>query len=241
MITFAQLGKQGRYGNQMFQAAAVIALAKRTNDDYILPFCDLTPTTNIPYEKFSNKIEFNYTYVEPFFHYKEITHNKWEILNLSGYFQSYLYFDDYKDEIIDLMTPNFHFERENDLCSIHVRRTDYLRFPNHHPVQTMSYYEKAMELSGCSRFVIFSDDMLWCKDNFKGNKFEFSDNRDPVIDLAMMIKKCHSNIICNSSFSYWGAFLNKNPNKKIISPQKWFGPALQHNTNDLMPKEWIKI
>jgi hypothetical protein len=56
-----------------------------------------------------------------------------------------------------------------------------------------------------------------------------------------MAKKCESNIICNSSFSWWGAYLNTNPNKKVIYPSNWFGPKLNHSIKDLCPPEWIKI
>lgn len=121
MITFKELGNLGRRGNQMFQAATTIALALRNNDDYRFPFCDLTGTTNIPIEKFSNNIIFSKSYQEPYFHYKEIPYSP--NLNLGGsYFQSYKYFEDYKQEIVNLFMPIPHFEREDGLMAIHCRR-----------------------------------------------------------------------------------------------------------------------
>ena len=55
------------------------------------------------------------------------------------------------------------------------------------------------------------------------------------------MSKCDNNIIANSSFSWWGAWLNTNPNKLVIGPTKWFGSAINHNTENLIPKTWVKI
>jgi hypothetical protein len=56
-----------------------------------------------------------------------------------------------------------------------------------------------------------------------------------------LMSLCDNNIISNSSFSWWGAWLNENPRKKVIGPLKWFGNAIQHNTGDVLPEDWIKI
>lgn len=241
MITFKELGSLGRMGNMLFQSAATIALAKRHSDDYLFPHCSLEKFTNIPVSKFSNNLpQHTNSYQEPYFHYKEIPYKP--NMNLGGsYFQSYKYFEDCKEEIINLMMPPHHFERDLSLCALHVRRGDYIKLADYHPTQPMSYYEKAIELSGSKRFLVFSDDIEWCKKNFIGNQFEFAEGNSDVADLALMAKKCESNIICNSSFSWWGAYLNTNPNKKVIYPSNWFGPKLNHSIKDLCPSEWIKI
>jgi hypothetical protein len=64
------------------------------------------------------------------------------------------------------------------------------------------------------------------------------ENNPTEIDLCLM-SMCDHNIIANSSFSWWGAWLNNNPNKKVVAPKKWFGPAYTHNTKDLYPESWI--
>lgn len=239
MITFAQLGKQGRRGNTYFQASVTIALALRNNDDYIFPHCSLENTTNIPLDKFSNNIKYTSTYEEPFFHYQEIPYSK--NLNLLGYYQSYKYWTGYDDQIRALLTPRYFLKELSDTTSIHVRRTDYLNFPSHHPVLGMDYYNKAMELCKSKQYYVFSDDINWCKDNFKGNQFVFIEGNHETFDLGMMAK-CENNIIANSSFSWWAAWLNNNKNKKVIMPQNWFGPALvQHNIKDLIVPDWIVI
>lgn len=237
-ITFSQLGNQGRLANQLWQIAAVISTAKINNTNYLFPKWKYEPYFNLK-DCFLDSVPIYPEYNEPHFHYSPIPKNK--NLDLSGYYQSSKYWEGYNKEITDLLNPIYHFDKEPGLCSIHVRRGDYLNFQNCHPLMSMSYYEKAMELSGCSRFLIFSDDIAWCKNKFIGNNFEFSDIEDPVIDLAMMAKMCENNIICNSSFSWWGAWLNRSAAKKVIAPNNWFGPALQHDTKDLLPEEWIKV
>lgn len=237
-ITFSQLGKQGRLANQLWQIAAVVGTAKKNETNYFLPKWQYENYFNLK-ECFLESLPKNPVYNEPHFHYAKIPPEK--NLDLSGYFQSNKYWIEYDSEIRNLLNPIYHFDMEPGLCSIHVRRGDYINFQACHPLMSMNYYEKAMEASGCRKFLIFSDDIDWCKNKFIGNNFEFSDIKDPVIDLAMMAKMCESNIICNSSFSWWAAWLNNNPFKKVIAPNNWFGPALQHDTKDLFPTEWIKI
>lgn len=241
-VTFTQLGKMGRMGNQLFQIAASIGLSIRNNDTYVFPNWEHEKDFNL-HNCYSNKIRVTESYNEPFFHFKEINNrnSRFQTLDLIGYFQSHLYWMHCKDLILDLLSPVYHFEKQEGLCSIHVRRGDYLKFQDCHPVQSMEFYEKAMDLSGCDKFLVFSDDIKWCKDNFKGNMFEFSEGREPAIDLALMSKKCENNIICNSSFSWWGAFLNKSSTKTVIYPSNWFGTKLNHQTKDLIPSSWVKI
>ena len=94
-----------------------------------------------------------------------------------------------------------------------------------------------------SLFLIFSDDIAWCKANFPDlpEKFVFIEGNADHEDLLLM-SHCKNNIICNSTFSWWAAWLNSNPEKKVIAPSKWFGPAFEnYNTDDLYCDGWIKI
>jgi hypothetical protein len=106
----------------------------------------------------------------------------------------------------------------------------------------MNYYNKAMELAPGEKFCVFSDDIEWCRQNFKGKDIFFMSNEDEIFDLGAM-SKFGNNIAANSSFSWWSSWLNTNTEKKVIVPNKWFGPALAstHDTRDLIPSDWLKI
>jgi hypothetical protein len=130
--------------------------------------------------------------------------------------------------------------------SIHVRRGDYLSFPEHHPPLTMDYYREAMSRFPGARFLVFSDDPGWCLLNFRdaGYQVEISTGRTAAEDMALMAS-CDHHIIANSSFSWWSAWLNRNPSKRVIAPDpktRWFGPAKKGwNTADLLPAAWEQI
>jgi len=241
MITFGDLGNLGRLGNQLFQISATISYALKNNDSYGFPTWKHEDHFDLKYCFFDN-IKVEKTYAEPYFHYCEIPKISYKYnLNLSGYFQSERYFFEHRDLIKELLTPKIEIKRESGLCGIHVRRGDYVNLTDCYVQLGMDYYLEAMRRSGCNKFLIFSDDIWWCKQNFKGNQFEFSENKKDYEDLAIMAKRCEHNIMANSSFSWWGSYLNDNCDKKIIAPARWFGPKLQHNTKDLIPKEWILI
>jgi hypothetical protein len=106
----------------------------------------------------------------------------------------------------------------------------------------MNYYNQAMELAPGEKFCVFSDDIEWCRQNFKGKDIFFMSNEDEIFDLGAM-SKFGNNIAANSSFSWWSSWLNTNTEKKVIVPNKWFGPALAstHDTRDLIPSDWLKI
>ena len=197
-----------------------------------------TQKYNIPEEFFGhcNNIE---KYEEPHYHYSSIPLK--DNIDLIGYLQSERYFSEYSGEISNMLTPN-ELGDNGEYTAIHVRRTDYLQHVGCYTLLDMNYYEKAMEECQSSKYLIFSDDISWCKERFVGHQFEFSEERDPTKDLGNMIT-CSNFIIANSSYSWWGAWLCDNMQKKIIAPKLWFGPKLAptHDTKDLIPLDWIKI
>ena len=253
---------QGGLGNQMFQIATTYALAKRNNVDYGFDFnvchTPLQGNSSIKYidNLFSdiNRItltrNFN-QYIEPKFSYSDIPFK--DNMVLRGFFQSEKYFLDYKNDILQLFKfSKFYSEvvdeyllskkiGKNDIItSVHIRRGDYLNLQDYHGICSIEYFKKAIEIIGGSKFIFLSDDMDWVKQNFIGDDFIFSDFKDEILDFTLMTK-CHNNIISNSSFSWWGAYLNKNYNKLVIAPSKWFGPNGPKDTQDILPKEWNVI
>jgi hypothetical protein len=210
---------------------------------------------NIEFEKNYNISDFK-KYNEPTFHFTPIPKIEGNVY-LDGYFQSEKYFNNYtedikklfqfpqrlKGEILINAAEKLKDDFNEETCSIHIRRGDYLNSPDHHPTQGVSYYMKAVKKVGMDKkFLIFSDDIPWCKQNFpEMDNFVFVEGLKDYEDLLLM-SMCNHNIICNSSFSWWAAWLNWHPQKIVIAPQKWFGPAnASFNTNDLYCENWIKM
>jgi hypothetical protein len=193
------------------------------------------------------------TIQEPFFHFTKDFFNIPDNIDLRGYYQTDKYFKHVENEIRDMFTfkPEI-IESANDLfpntdtetVAIHVRIGDYIGLEAFHPICSPEYYVSATNefLDKDYTFIIFSDNIEYCKEHLFGyqTNIHYIDNTDPYIDLCLMTM-CDHNIIANSSFSWWGAWLNKNPNKKVIAPKQWFGPAYQysHNTADLYCDTWI--
>ena len=228
----------GRLGNQMFQYAAVRALG-----------LELDVPIYFPKEHQINEI-FQLTEMEnpsgQFYHYSEPSFNYIKIpltlnnLIIHGYFQSEKYFYDYKD----IIRKDFTFRDETaninyqDSISLHVRRGDYVSKSDYHPLCTMEYYEEALALMPNEEVVVFSDDIPWCKEKYKGERFVFSEGRTNAQDLEYM-SKCKHHIIANSSFSWWGAWLGTQEGV-TVAPKKWLG-NIQENTKDVVPEDWIVL
>jgi hypothetical protein len=89
--------------------------------------------------------------------------------------------------------------------------------------------------------MVFSDDIEWCKENLQLENSTFVSTDSDYVDLCLM-SMCNHHIIANSSFSWWGAWLNKNKDKKVVAPNQWFGSAYEHyKLNDLYCENWIII
>lgn len=167
-----------------------------------------------------------------------------DLLFIDGYWQSEKYFKDYQHIIKKsfYLNPNIDtsFVSDNSV-SLHVRRSDYVTSNGYHPIQDIDYYMNALDIiSDYDQILVFSDDINWCKDNLKFDKIYFVENFSDIDDMYIM-GLCKNNIIANSSFSWWGAWLNSSPNKKVIAPSKWFGDKANINQSDIIPPDWIKI
>lgn len=177
-------------------------------------------------------------------------------LILEGYFQSELYFKKYEKEIredfqiVSTLKPitikTIDFIKSVNAVSIHFRRGDYIGNAIHDTDKT-EYYKVAVKnienKVESPVFFVFSDDINWAKQNFKStfetHYIDFNDAESNYEDLKLMAS-CKHNIIANSSFSWWGAWLNSNPEKIVIAPQKWFADE-KLNEKDIIPQDWIKI
>jgi hypothetical protein len=183
------------------------------------------------------------------FIFSELNYDQNSHYCLQGYWQSEKYFSSISHLIKDSLKPNYStidklnqkYPIDKNCVSIHIRRTDYVTSNGYHPVQSIDYYQKAISIIGDYDYLlVFSDDIEWCKNNLKFDKMVFIEGNDDVDDLFLM-SLCKHNIIANSTFSWWGAWLNNNPHKKVIVPTKWFGNHVNINTDNIIPQNWIKI
>lgn len=256
---------KGGLGNMLFQMAATKSLAIDKNTDFSFPNL-VSHLKYLDSDNFYNpNLKHSFEYVRIFedfsfspikqnvkiltfpFEYVKIGEIKEDVL-LDGFFQSEKYFKHNRKEILDMFVFDFklddkyNFLKNKKTTSIHVRRGDYVNHPNHHPTQSLEYYLEAIKIlkDETELFVVFSDDINWCKENIKLDNVVYIENEKDYIELYLM-SVCTNNIISNSSFSWWGAWLNKNEDKKVIGPLKWFGDAIKHNTGDILPENWIKL
>ncbi len=178
---------------------------------------------------------------------------------LMDYFFSDYFFKAYKTEILQDLTFRLPMNEVNDVIakriadctavSVHIRRGDYLS--NANAAQTFaavpqSYYTQAMayirERVANPTFFVFSDDIAWCR-TFLDERCEFVDINhgvDSYNDMRLM-SMCEHNIIANSTFSWWGAWLNKHTEKIVIAPKMWFKDDVSNANQERYPAEWIQI
>jgi len=256
--------KFGRLGNQFFQIAATIGVARQNHCAYIFPSWEYTSFFQKALIHSKWPLSTSKTFYEKTFTYQSI--NITCASNLVGFFQSEKYFAHCEDEIRKTFTlhprisekllSRFGTLLKGKTCSVHVRRNDYLENDNFIDLASTSYYEEAIRrFDGDTKFIVFSDDLPWCKSHFKDKRFIFMEGMPALYDLFLM-SRCQSHIIANSSFSWWGAWLDKNLDKIVISPAQWFAgefanPAICfcpgpphtgfHDTKDLLPESWMRI
>ena len=227
----------------MFQMAAVIGYAEKNNFKWHAPaenrespnfykFFPQIPVSNRSYQVYNchDPSQFNYQEI-PYYHGG---------ITLVGFFQSLRYFENSQETVKQMfkLAPVKGYE---DYVSIHVRRGDYVRYAAHFPPVTLDYITRAMDRFKGRKFMVFSDDLDWCKANIKNAEFASGNEYE---DLSLMAS-CGDHIIANSTFSWWGAYLGENPDRRIISPDHrgWFG---RHNgvkkpPVDLIPAGWEQI
>lgn len=160
----------------------------------------------------------------------------------NGYWADHRYFDAVRPQLLKEFSLKESMDKKNQdflaelsdkvSCSLHVRRGDYLKGPDYRGICDLDYYQRAIsivkkEIDKPISFLVFSNDIKWCKENlaesFGGNEVVYVDwNRglDSYKDMYLM-SQCQANIIANSSFSWWAAYLNENPDKIVVSPKKY--------------------
>lgn len=204
-----------------------------------------------------------YKYFVHYFEYKDIPLFNKDIC-LQGYFQSYRYFEKHFETICKMIKLDEqkevvfnkykdYFFTTKEIISIHFRLGDYIKQQDCHPVLPITYYRNALSqynIETSYRVLYFceaidndtvSKSIQILQDEFKN--IEFIKVLDIIVDWEQMLimANCTHNIIANSSFSWWGAYFNKNINKKVIYPDEWFGSCLKYNTKDMCPITWTHV
>jgi hypothetical protein len=243
---------KGGLGNMMFQIAFIENLARRGGFDVVYPDFEqklaslITTAThsglafdypglfkNLDWNKNRDK-EYHFTQV------RQIPHKFVEIepednTVYDGYFQSEKYFD--REFTLKLFEPSEWLQSKlmpflaKNTCSIHIRRGDYLANPNTYELLDNDYYLAAIDKVKADEYLIFSDDLEWCFRHFNMSEFRYIKNIN-YVEMYLMAM-CNHNIIANSSFSWWGAYLNQNPGKKVIAPAKWYKPQCRYTAMDI--------
>jgi len=260
---------QGGLGNQIFQIVAAYNIAVNNGDEALFNFNEChTPFQGYVASKYRDSIfkEFKHSdniiienvFTQKGHSYETIPYKK--NLRLQGYFQSEKFFIENKEDIVNKLRNGLKSDRKKwdnvlewimygkmhgkVLVTVHVRRGDYLNFPHIHTPCGLDYYKNTLSIMkekvGDFRPIFVSDDKKWCIETFSDLDFLISPFDDEIDDMILM-SSCDHNIIANSSFSWWGAYLNNNYNKVVVGPKKWFGSQGPQDQYDTIPENWIKI
>ena len=275
----------GGLGNQLFQIFATISYAIKTRNQF--KFLNVSSlgggSSTLRYTYWNSlfvKLKLflidNFPQSIHIIREKDFTFNELPVYDMvgndvmiSGYFQSYKYFQDNYDIITKMINIEMsksmllnkiqlNDELLKNIISMHFRIGDYKKIQNYHPIMTKEYYYKCLQFINNKynnhKFTImyFCEDVdvedvniiiRFLQDKESLSNFEFIRGDKNLMDWEqlLLMSCCHHNIIANSSFSWWAAYFNSWSDKTICYPSIWFGPSANHNTRDLCPPEWIKI
>lgn len=254
MVTFKPVG---RLGNFLFEAASALAYSYEHNIECHIPtttndaFWNPTYLGHLANPRFNPELPQIVIKEQCFTHHYRQFNPDWDDghnILLDGYWQTEKYFKHFRERILDAFA--FPWEPLPKVVSVHVRRGDYLKIKRggmlKHPPVTDAWYQAQMRKFPGHQFVFFSDDMEYCQRTFghlpgvmMGVIHAFKqDDRPEVRDLISM--SCYEHHICSAStFSWWGAWLNRNPNKRVIMPKHWITPEWSNlDCSDVVPANW---
>ena len=250
--SFYEFNKEGNETSRQFILSKLNCCFEEASNEEIHQLKYKYGLLSVIWRRFSKKFIYSY-----FIKYSERYLTLKGDLYFDGFWQSPKYFNDIRHELLKEITPSFNLSnnyykhlKKIESCnsvSLHVRRGDYLskRVKEKYGLCSIDYYRKAVQKITESIenpvFFIFSDDMDWVKENFSLNSKVVFLSHKGLIDLEelFLMSKCKHNIIANSTFSWWGAWLNQNLKKMIICPDPWFDYEIYDKS--LIPKSWILI
>lgn len=256
VVTFDPVG---RLGNFLFEAASCMAYAWDHGLDFQLPDKTRDPYWHPIYlQHLAGPVDGNRPKVvvaeKQFTYHQREFRPEWKenfVIYLQGYWQNEKYFAKYRERI--LRQFRYPWFTAGKIVSVHVRRGDYLTIRKgamlKHPPVTKEWYEHQMAKFPGHVFAFYSDDIEWCKKTFGdrddvkfsarwsgpcGN-FQGSPEEGDLVCMSC----CEHHICSASTFSWWGAWLNRSPRKRIIMPKHWITPGWSDlDFSDVVPKEW---
>lgn len=235
VITYRQLGNNGRLGNQLFQMAACVGFAKKNNLQVQFPpwkYDAMFPNSHKYYQENTvfqtNLVTLNETTAFTF-----TNHTNWgTVSDIQGYRQHVKYFDFIDSDIRDMFafSPKLlaSIKVEHGTIGLHVRRGDYLN-PNHFPVHgvcTKEYYLNGVafirRLHSNARVIIITDDKKWCETELvpqipNSSISPYTSEQEDMVCLSL----CSFKIISNSTFAWWAAWLDNRATSRVIAPTPW--------------------
>lgn len=250
----------GGIGNQLFQIANSFSKSIKHNVNFALRKHSQTELQGNNASYYINNIYKKFNFLDVINTDIRITENDWSFkeveipnnksIEFFGYYQSSKNFKGYEKEIINMFSPDNNFKNKmlkkydslnkEKTVSVHIRRGDYLKFLNIHPVISESYINECLrQISDYDHVFIFTDDKKWVIDNLKIENSTIVSEED--WEELWMMSMCKYNVISNSTFSWWGSYLNLNPDKKIYCPSVWFSSEGPKNYSDIFEDNFIII
>lgn len=248
MITYKNLGRYGRIGNQMFEIAGTIGFATLNDYEFGFPYwknydqlerfgggedIDIQSWFEHWLPPIDEKVQYKDFNVKWGYHNLFVPDNS----NLIGHMQSEKYFLHCEELIRHYFKFKNETTKQNNTLAVHFRGGDY--GGSYHPTCTADYYSAARkEFPKDLRVLLFTDDPDRAV-NVIPFEYELVTGNHSMVDMEIM-SKCDHHIIANSTFSWWGAWLANS--KKVVAPSVWFGPdARGLETKDIYPEKWIKL
>lgn len=262
----------GGLGNQLFQYAIARHIAEIHHTTLLIDLTEFETYKLHKYSLFAFNIQAGFASVdeiasltqikEKHFHFDPDFKSFHNNVLLKGYWQTEKYFIGISDIIRNefsvkypLMNKDLEISKlikNSNSVSMHIRRSDYV--PDTYTDQifdslNLDYYINAVKLlsekENNLEFFIFSDDPEWVKDNISleyPHVYIVHNTADTNYEDLRLMSLCKHNIIANSSFSWWGAWLNINPNKKVYAPKKWLNSNVRNlDPRDIIPEAWTKL
>lgn len=269
-ITKTDLSDGPQFGSQMGQYAGLYAVSKKLNIDIKLfreydnvnRGVKLYDAFDLDHHRCSisdiDSDVYNYTLQNTIIDKNVFSLDTTYDWNILGCFHLYHYWHEFRNDLIDIFQfkphildkahQNINNIKNNEsypIVSLHVRRGDYLQVSSLN--LSLDYYNQAISIFldkfKYFKLLIFSDDIEWCKQHIVGDNVFYSENNTNYVDMCMMTL-CDHNIIANSTFSWWGAYLNQSENKIVVCSKNYIGPNDLENqfiNENYYPNEWISL